>query len=60
MRPRYYVRASCRDGSVRISDVFDSFQEALRWHTTVRQDRLVLVAVIVQLGADSPPQAPTP
>jgi hypothetical protein len=58
MQPRFYVRASCRDGTTRISNVFDSFREALRWLATVRQDPLVLVAVVVQLGPDSPRPAP--
>jgi len=57
MHLRFYVRVLGRDGTVRISTVFDSFAEALRWHAAVRQDPLVLVAVIVQLGADSPPPA---
>jgi hypothetical protein len=58
MQPRFYVRASCRDGTTRISNVFDSFKEARRWRAVVRQDPLVLVAVIVQLGPDSPPPMP--
>jgi hypothetical protein len=55
MRPRFYVRATCRDGTLRISHIFPTLREALRWHAAVRQDPLVLVAVIVQLGCDAPP-----
>jgi len=54
MPPRFYVRASCRDGTTRISTLFDTFEEAARYHHTVRADPLVLVAVIVELGPDSP------
>ena len=58
MQPRFYVRAVCRDGTTRISTLFDSFEEAVRWRTRVHEDPLILVAVIVQIGAD--PSRPAP
>jgi len=45
--------ASCRDGTTRISTLFDRFEEAVRWRTRVHEDPLILVAVIVQIGPDS-------
>jgi len=58
MQPRFYVRASCRDGTTRISTLFDSFEEAVRWRTRVHEDPLMLVAVIVEVGPDSSHPAP--
>jgi len=58
MQPRFYVRASCRDGTTRISTLFDSFEEAVRWRTRVHEDPLMLVAVIVEVGPDSSHSAP--
>jgi hypothetical protein len=54
MRPQFYVRVICRDGTTRYSVLFDTLEEADRWRESVREDPLVLAAVMVQITTDRP------
>lgn len=56
MPSRFYIRVLRRDGSCRYSTFFASLEEADRWRQTLRQDPMVLAAVIVEVEA--PPAAP--